>query len=123
MCQSCNRIFQEIAPTCSECGLIVTGQVFTCDDKILCENDFKVMLMMKSVVNSLNQSKNDQVCNYSARHWRWLKNMEDVEGELLLNVAAAEKQIFSPKFSAVVLHLSDLGLHRRKGVEYITFCL
>ena len=57
MCQSCNGIFQEIAPTCSECGLIVTGQVFTCDDKILCENDFKVMLMMKSVVNSLNQSK------------------------------------------------------------------
>ena len=62
--------------------------------------------MMKSVVNSLNQSKNDQVCNYSARHWRWLKNMEDVEGELLLNVVAGEKQIF-PKFSAVVVHLLD----------------
>ena len=86
--------------------MIVTGQVFTCDDKILCENDFKVMLMMKSVVNSLNQSKNDQVCNYSARHWRWLKNMEDVEGELLLNVAGG-KQIFYSKFSAVVLYLFD----------------
>ena len=79
------------------------------------------MLMMKSVVNSLNQSKNDQVCNYLARHWRWLKNMEDVEGELLLNVVAGGKQIFSPKFSAGVLHLSDLGLPRRKGVEYIPF--
>ena len=74
--------------------------------------------MMKSAVNSLNQSKNDQVCNYSARHWRWLKNMEDVEGELLLNVAGG-KQIFYPQFSAVALHLSDLGLHRRKDVEYI----
>ena len=114
MCQSCNGIFQEIAPTCSECGLIVTGQVFTCDDKILCENDFKVMLMMKSVVNSLNQSKNDQVCNYSARHWRWLKNMEDVEGELLLNVAAGGKQIFYPKFSCGIAFVG-LRLAQKEG--------
>ena len=62
--------------------------------------------MMKSVVNSLNQSKNDQVCNYLARHWRWLKNMEDVEGELLLN-AGGGKPIFYQKFSYVVLHLLD----------------
>ena len=55
--------------------------------------------MMKSVVNSLNQSKNDQVCNYSARHWRWLKNMEDVEGELLLNVAGGKTNLLSKIFS------------------------
>ena len=46
--------------------------------------------------------------------------MEDVEGELLFNDAGG-KQIFYPQFSAVAFHLSDLGLHRRKDVEYITF--
>ena len=37
------KSFQEIAPTCSECGSIVAGQVFTFNGRVLCENDFMVV--------------------------------------------------------------------------------
>ena len=38
--------FQAIGHVCEECGMILTGELFTLHGRVLCEEDFKVWMVM-----------------------------------------------------------------------------
>ena len=39
-------LFQAIGHVCEECGIILTGELFTLHGRVLCEEDFKVWMVM-----------------------------------------------------------------------------
>ena len=39
-------LFQAIGHVCEECGIILTGELFTLHGRVLCEEDFKVWMVL-----------------------------------------------------------------------------
>ena len=82
------RTFQAIGHVCEECGIILTGELFTLHGRVLCEEDFKVWMVMIVLLLIINNhvclddvDHDDRVVTSSCfiRHLSW-PNAEPVPG-------------------------------------------